>query len=73
MPTTKHRINITLPNDIDKLIIGLAKRDKQSVSDKAVNLLMAALETEEDIALNKIVNERMSKKVKWISHEDAWK
>lgn len=49
-----------------------AKRDKMSVSSKAVELIRLALEIEEDRYFAKIAEERDVKGVKYISHDDFW-
>ena len=73
MPTTKQRINITLNKDANQLLKTLAKRDGTPVSTKAAKLLEDALELEEDLALTAIADRRSKPKVKYVSHEQAWK
>ncbi len=73
MPTTKHRINISVPQKIDDIIQILAKRDKISASSKVLELLDIAIEMEEDAVLIEMANERDTKKARYISHASAWK
>lgn len=72
MPTTKKRINLTLPPNLEITIVKLAKRDSVAVATKAVELINLALEIEEDEFLNKIAEERAKEKGPKYSHKDAW-
>lgn len=72
MPTQKKRINITLPDDVDEILTILAKRDKVPKATKAISLLQAALEYEEDRILNDIAEERDTKDAVFLSHEEFW-
>ena len=73
MPTSKKRLNLTLPEDLEEMLVGFAERDKVSVASKAVELIKIALEIEEDAIWAQIAEERDQPGVKYISHEDAWK
>lgn len=73
MPTTKQRINVTVDKDTGSIIKMLARRDRVSRSKKVMQLLMEALEFEEDLALASIVEDRLKQKVRYVSHEEAWK
>ena len=73
MPTIKQRINITADTDMESSLRRAAKRDKMSVSSKAVELIRFALELEEDLYLGKIAEKRAKEKVTYVSHETAWK
>ncbi|MDO8593986.1 MAG: hypothetical protein Q7R93_00530 [bacterium] len=73
MPTTKQRINITADAEMESLLRNAAKRDKMSVSSKAVELIRFALELEEDLYFGKIAEKRAKEKVTYVSHERAWK
>lgn len=74
MPTIKRRINITTDRDVEKSLLAAAKRDQVPVAAKAAELIRLALELEEDLALSTLVEERLSnKKIKWVSHKEAWK
>jgi hypothetical protein len=72
MPTQKQRINLTVPKELNKALVALAKRDHTTVATKTIDLVKVALEIEEDIQLLKIVEERASKPTKFISHAKAW-
>ena len=72
MPTNKHRINLTVSDELDRTIQYLAERDESSASNKAIELIKRALEIEEDEALLTIANQRDQKNVKFISHKKAW-
>lgn len=75
MPTQKTRINLTVPNDINRIVNRLAKRDQLSVSTKTLDLIIHALEMDEDIALLTIVQSReeSTKKPTYIDHSNVWK
>ncbi|MBP9864119.1 hypothetical protein KBC54_01560 [Patescibacteria group bacterium] len=73
MPSTKNRINLTVPADIEQTLIRFAKRDDTSVATTALELIRRALEIEEDAALLTIAERRESKRAKTISHAQAWK
>lgn len=72
MPTTKKRVNLSLPNDIESVLNFLAERDSVPMATKALELLKIALEVEEDVVLDQIVRERDKKGAKFVSHEKAW-
>ena len=72
MATSKKRINISLPPEVEIAITLLAKRDKVPQSTKAVQLIQEALELEEDKVLEQIVIERDTPDAKFISHEEMW-
>jgi len=73
MPTIKQRINITPDTDMEFSLRNAAKRDKMSISSKAVQLIRFALELEEDLYFGKIAEKRSKEKVTYISHERAWR
>lgn len=75
MPTTKARINLTVSHSTNDILTGLAERDKTSVSAKTLDLLLFALELEEDAGLLRVIAERedgLDMNEGLISHEDAW-
>lgn len=72
MPTTKKRINISLPENIDIALTRLAERDDVPEATKAVHLLKMALEFEEDDIFNKLAEKRDTKNAKFVSHKAAW-
>jgi len=73
MPTTKTRINLTVPAAVERDLQRIAKRDASSLAAVALDLLRRALETEEDGALLDNVNEREKKRASYLSHANAWK
>lgn len=73
MATTKPRLNITLPKDMDKALKYLARRDKVTRSRKVVDLLEEAIEIEEDAVWAKLAAARDTKDAKFISHKEMWK
>ena len=73
MPTLKHRINLTVPDHLDRVLQQLAARDALSVATKTLSLLQRAIEMEEDDALFAIAEERERKPARFVSHKKAWK
>ena len=72
MPTTKKRINICIPSDLEHAIQHLARRDDMPEARKALQLIEAALEIEEDDVFNAIAEKRDRKGAKFVSHSKAW-
>lgn len=73
MPTKKKRINITVSDDVEKILKTLAKADDVPVATKAKEMLEMGLDVLEDIGLSAMADERMANHDgTWISHEDAW-
>ncbi|OIP35799.1 MAG: toxin-antitoxin system, antitoxin component [Deltaproteobacteria bacterium CG2_30_43_15] len=58
MPARNPRINVVLEEPLYATIERLAKRDKVSLSLKVRDLIIEALEVEEDIALSILAEER---------------
>ena len=73
MPTKKKRLNLSLPKNLAIYLEKIALRDEVSQSQKAVELIEAALEIAEDDYFAKIAEERIRKDGKYISHEEFWK
>ena len=73
MPTTKARINISLPDGVKEMLHKLAKRDRIPEATKAARLLEVALELEEDQAWNEIAAERDTKRSRFVPHARTWK
>lgn len=74
MPTAKTRINLSVPDNLDRVLHRLAKRDDLSVASKALDLINRAVELEEDEVFLQIAKARESKKkIKYLSHEKTWK
>lgn len=73
MPTTKTRINLTVPAKMERQLHSLAKREGRSVSTTALDLIQRALETEEDTVLLDITKKREHAHPQTVSHARAWK
>lgn len=73
MATEKPRINITTEPATHKAVTAAAKRAGVPVATKAAELLEIGLSLEEDLYFNELVMQRLRKKGKFVSHEDAWK
>lgn len=73
MPTTKHRINISLSKDLEKALAHLAERDDVPQATKAAELLQRGLELEEDDVWNAIAEKRDTPKARFVSSKQAWK
>lgn len=74
MPTTKTRINVSVPKEVEIAIQSLAKRDETSLSTKTLELIYQALELEEDAFLLKIAEarEKSAKRSDYLTHEEVW-
>jgi len=73
MSTQKKRLNVSLPEDIERALQVLAERDDMPQATKALHLITIALEIEEDDVFNAIAEKRDTKRVKFVSHKNAWK
>ncbi len=72
MPTLKKRINITLPEDIERALARAAHRDMVPEATKATALLRFALEIEEDGLWETLAQTRDKKNACFVSHKQAW-
>jgi hypothetical protein len=68
MPTTKKRINISVPDDIEAILKLLAERDEVPQATKASELLRSAIEIDEDEVFNELAEKRDTKNAKFIPH-----
>lgn len=73
MPTTKTRINISLPDTVKEMLYKIARRDHVPEATKAARLLEIALELEEDRVWDKIAEKRDTKHARFVSHVRVWK
>lgn len=73
MPTSKKRLNLTLPEDLESMLTALAERDKVSVASVATKLIKIAIEIEEDAVWDELASERDTPDAVFISHEEFWK
>lgn len=72
MATTKKRINISLPEDIEISLKQLAVRDDVPEATKAIHLIKLAMEIDEDDIWNTLAEKRDTKGAKFVSHKKAW-
>ena len=75
MPTKNRRINMVLDDSLFEAIDELASRRGSSRSTVARDLLMDALEMQEDIGLAQVAVEREAgyEPETAVSHDDVWK
>ena len=73
MPSTKTRINLTVPESVERDLQRIADRDARSVSTAALDLIRHALAVEEDGALLSVAEERERHRGVLASHARAWK
>jgi len=72
MPTSKKRINVTLPDYTAVFLEKIALRDNVPQATKAAELLERAMEMEEDEFFSKLAEKRAASTKKFVSHEDFW-
>jgi len=72
MPTTKHRLNISLSSNLEKALAYLAERDEVPQATKAAELLQRGLEVEEDEVWNAIAEKRDTPRARFVSPKQAW-
>ena len=72
MPTTKKRVNVTLSDDLEKVLDMLSKRDNVPVATKASELIKIAIEIDEADVFSMVAEERDTKDAKYVSHNKAW-
>lgn len=72
MPTTKKRINISLPRDIESALTALAERDAVPTATKAIDLIRLALAVDADDVWDQLARERDTKNARFVSHKKAW-
>lgn len=72
MPTVNKRLNITLSPELEAAIKRLAERDKLSQARKAVDLLLTALEIEEDRVWDSFASRRDTRGARFFTHKKAW-
>jgi len=70
MPSMLPRISAVVEQPIYDALAALAKRDKMSLSQKARDLLLEALELSEDAGLEAIVARRRRNRAPSISHAE---
>lgn len=72
MATTKKRVNVSLPKDLEIALKHLAKRDDVPQSTKAMHLIKIAIEIDEDLVFDGMATKRDTKNAKFLSHNQAW-
>lgn len=72
MPTQKRRLNVSLTKEVDIALKKIARRDKVPQATKALELLMCALEVDEDEVWDVRARKRDTAKATFIKHADAW-
>lgn len=72
MPTEKKRLNLSLPDTLDRVLTKVAARDRVPAATKAVELLQIALEQEEDVVWSRLAGLRDKRGAHFVSHHDAW-
>ncbi|PCI24609.1 hypothetical protein COB57_04295 [Candidatus Peregrinibacteria bacterium] len=72
MPTTKKRINITLPSYLEEALVGFAKKEGVPVATKAVEYLKMAISLEEDCILQEIAEKRDLPDAHFVPHNEIW-
>jgi predicted DNA-binding protein len=73
MATKNPRINITLEETAAQLLTKLAKQRRKSISRVAQELIVEALERQEDIYFSALADTRDAEKKPRVAHKDAWK
>ncbi len=74
MPARNPRINVILDPSLYKKVQFLAKKEGVSLSNKVRNLLIEALEVNEDVYLAALGEEREKswKKASALTHDEVW-
>ena len=73
MPTSKQRVNLSIPSEVNVALQRLADKEETTVSAKALSLIVRALDIEEDIVLQGITERRDRKGTHFVSHAGAWR
>ncbi|MEK9154337.1 MAG: hypothetical protein AAB798_02590 [Patescibacteria group bacterium] len=71
---TRQRVQVSLSMMARRLVPALARKHHVPAATLVSELIDTALELEEDSVLSKIADERfVSKSIRWMSHNAAWK
>lgn len=73
MATKNPRINVALEKNTAQLLAKLAKQKRRSVSKLAQELILEALERQEDLYFSALADACDTEKKPRIAHKDAWK
>ncbi len=72
MSTIKSRLNISLPDDIKKALLSIAKRDQMPAATKAVELMEIGMEIKEDEMWDEIAASRDNKDTVFHPHLEVF-
>jgi len=74
MPTNKPRINVTLTEEQNSILMQLAKKEGKSASATAADLIEQALDLQEDKYWSDLTNKQIENDngVRY-THEEVWK
>lgn len=72
MPAKNPRVDVVLERSLDDPLGRLARREGVSLSTKARDLLRGAIETDQDLGLLAIAEERARVKVAMLGHDETW-
>ena len=73
MQVKQKRVQISLSEDNLLVISALAEKHSQSIEETVKEMVLKALELEEDTYFSALAEKCEKETKKWISHEDAWK
>ena len=73
MPTAKHRISLSPDDRTHASLTALAKRRGQPLASVSLDLLVRALELEEDVHFSRVADTRVAQNEVRVSHAQAWK
>jgi predicted DNA-binding protein len=73
MPSSKNRLHLMLNKDLYRLIEGLSKKEKRSLSSITVKLIERAIALKEDFHFSTEADKRLNRKEKQVSHLKVWK
>lgn len=72
MPTKNSKINIVFNQEVLSALKLFATKKHQSLTSAAQDLIIQALELQEDYTLSKLAEKRLKYNKIWIKHEAAW-
>lgn len=72
MATTKKRLILTLPKEVEDALGEVARRDRVPASAKALALLKSSLELDEDRALIALAESRDTPRARFVSQKEIW-
>ncbi len=73
MATLSPRINITIPPEVSATLSKKAELQKKSLSKVALDLIVSAIEKDEDLYFASLGEKRLATTQKWHSHDEVWK